>query len=143
MTKERFIRWQNRTIEQMGYAVNLILGLAVATLGFSHNLLSSSPEFTPIDFAKFCFTSSLFSTVTLIILGIWCVITRLEDFRITKDVARAEERASPTGQNGPRSKMNNLGKRTWILFRWQWRTFGLAVSLLSLSFVVHFNETLL
>jgi hypothetical protein len=143
MTKERFIRWQTRTIEQLGYAVNLILGLAVATLGFSLNLLSSSTKFAPIDFAKFCFTYSLFITVTSIILGIWCVITRLEDFRIKKDVARAEEKESPPELTDLRGKMNNLGKRTWILFRWQLRTFGLAVSLLSLSFLVHFNETLL
>src|SRR5690242_1675012 len=34
-----FVRWQKITIAQLGYAINLILGLGTATLGFSFVLL--------------------------------------------------------------------------------------------------------
>jgi hypothetical protein len=34
-----FIRWQGRTIEQLGYSLNLFLGLAVAALGYEMSLL--------------------------------------------------------------------------------------------------------
>lgn len=37
--REPFVRWQGISTAQLGYTVNLILGLAVATLGFLVALL--------------------------------------------------------------------------------------------------------
>jgi hypothetical protein len=50
--RERFIRWQSVTIIQLGYTVNLILGLATGSLGFSLTLLKDK-HFTPQNWEKF------------------------------------------------------------------------------------------
>ena len=44
--RKRFVRWQSITIEQLGYTVNLIPGLAVGSLGFSLTLLKDK-DFLP------------------------------------------------------------------------------------------------
>ena len=39
MGNEKFVRWQGITIKQLTYAINLILGLSTASLGFAISLL--------------------------------------------------------------------------------------------------------
>ena len=85
-----FIRWQAIAIAQLGYAVNLILTLATASLGFAVALIKDK-DFTPGCWSKCLLVLSQLSLLASVALGIWCVINRLLDFRKTKDNARDRE----------------------------------------------------
>ncbi len=127
--RDSFIRWQGRTIEQLGYALNVILSLSVATLGFEMSILLSK------EFEKFRWQNCLFISVAFLILsvalGIFCTINRLRDFRITTDIARKRENDMSDPKLTPLRKLScTLGKRTWVLFWSQIMTFGIGVLLL-------------
>src|SRR3989344_1899197 len=95
-----FVRWQGITISQLSYAVNLILGLAVAALGFVITLLLNK-EFIPVSWMKCTFSVALLSLLASIGLGIWCVVNRLRDFRATKEVARKREKGATDSELQP------------------------------------------
>src|SRR5437879_3380280 len=88
--KGSFVRWQSITINQLTYAVNLILTFSVATLGFQATLLLGD-QFKPVSWQKCIFSLSLVLLLSSIGLGIWCVINRLRDFRATMKTARLRE----------------------------------------------------
>src|SRR5437899_11385536 len=85
--KESFVRWQGITITQLGYVLNLLLGFATASLGFSLTLLKDE-HFAPQRCEKFFFDSSLGLLGCSVIVGILCVSNRLWDFRKTTHIAR-------------------------------------------------------
>ena len=84
--RESSIRWQGRAIEQFGYALNLILGLSVAALGFELTLLLNK-EFERTGWQNCLFVVSILSLLLSIALGLWCVVNRLRDFRATTETA--------------------------------------------------------
>ncbi len=137
---ERFARWQSITIQQLTYSVNLILGFAVATLGFQTALLINE-KFVPVLYQKCAFGMSMLLLVASISLGIFCVINRLRDFRATKEVARMEM----DGESGEKIQTHRdlyakLGKRTWEIFWWQIGTFSASILLLLFgisSLIIH------
>jgi uncharacterized membrane protein YbhN (UPF0104 family) len=88
--RESSIRWQGRTIEQFGYALNLILGLSVAALGFELTLLLNK-EFERTGWQNCLFIISILSLLLSIALGLWCVVNRLRDFRATTEAAHKRE----------------------------------------------------
>ena len=126
---ESFVRWQGITISQLGYAVNLILGLAVAALGFVITLLLNK-EFIPVSWMKCTFSVALLSLLASIGIGIWCVVNRLRDFRATKEVARKREKGATDSELQPlRDLSGMLGSKTWWLFWWQIGMFGAGIAL--------------
>ena len=126
---ESFVRWQGITISQLGYAVNLILGLAVAALGFVITLLLNK-EFIPVSWMKCTFSVALLSLLASIGIGIWCVVNRLRDFRATKEVARKREKGATDSELQPlRDLSGRLGSKTWWLFWWQIGMFGAGIAL--------------
>ena len=78
--RESSVRWQGRTIEQLGYALNLILGLSVAAIGFEVSLLLSG-GFEKAGSQSFLFVISMLSLLLSVVVGLWCVVNRLRDFR--------------------------------------------------------------
>lgn len=123
-----FTRWQSITIAQLTYCVNLILGLAVAALGFQTTLLLSD-KFVPIGWQKCAFGTSMIILLASIGLGIWCIINRLRDFRATTNAARLRENGGPESEMQTyRALYNKLGPRTWWLFWWQIGTFGAGIA---------------
>ena len=132
--KGSFIRWQSITIGQLTYAINLVLGFSVATLGFQVSLLLNE-KFKPIGgLQKLSFFASLILLVLSVAFGIWVVINRLEDFRETTKAARKRENGAPGSEIEPhRIRYQKLGKRTWCIFWCQIITFGLGVALTILS----------
>ena len=93
-----FVRWQTITREQLSYAISLILGLSVAALGFELSLILHV-EFgdvlvsdKPALLLSYAFATS--SAISVIVqgcstgLGIWVVLNRLADFRLTASIAR-------------------------------------------------------
>jgi hypothetical protein len=125
--RDSFIRWQSTTIEQLTYAVNLILSFSVATLGFQVTILLDE-KFKPSHWQKPVFSVSLVILLISVGLGIWCVINRLRDFRATTRVARMREGGkSDAEMAADRALSDSLGKITWKLFWWQIGTFGVGV----------------
>jgi hypothetical protein len=131
--RESSIRWQGRTIEQFGYALNLILGLSVAAIGFEISL-ALGDEFKNDGWQNYLFAISLFSLLVSVAVGLFCVVNRLRDFRATAETARKHEDDPLDPELQPlRTLSRELGKRTWRLFRWQVATFGIGVLLLVLA----------
>jgi small-conductance mechanosensitive channel len=125
--KGSFVRWQSTTITQLTYSVNLFLGLAIGALGFQVTILLNE-KFNPVGWQKCAFSVSMFLLLLSIALGIWCIINRLRDFRATAKAARMREEEKPNEDIQPyRDLYKNLGKKTWILFRWQVGTFGIGI----------------
>jgi hypothetical protein len=131
--KESFIRWQTITISQLTYAVNLILGLSVATLAFQITLLLNK-DFCPVSWQKITFPIALILLLLSVALGLWCVINRLRDFRATTKVARKRENGATDEELKLLRKVyDKLGKNTWLIFWWQISTFGVGVLLTIIS----------
>ena len=121
------IRWQGRTIEQFGYASNLILGLAIAGIGYETTLILNK------EIERTCWQESLL-VISLLALSLsacvalWCVITRLRNFRLTAKIARKRE----NGESGIelqalRDKSTNFGDFTWTLLWWQIWSFAIGI----------------
>lgn len=128
-----FIRWQSITIAQLTYAVNLILGFSVATLAFQVTLLLNK-EFIPVSWQKCSFSISIMLLLASVALGVWCVINRLRDFRLTTKVARQREKGATEEELVPlRSIYRAIGRKTWGIFRWQVGTFSLGILLTVIS----------
>lgn len=133
INRDSSTRWQGRTIEQFGYALNLILGLSVAVLGY---------ELSHLLDEKFKMTSwqhclLIISTLTLLLSitgGLWCVVNRLRNFRATAVIARMrEDGASDMDLQSLRGQTDALGKRAWQLLWWQIVTFGMGLLLLVIA----------
>jgi len=131
--RESYIRWQGRTIEQFGYALNLILGLSVAVLGFESSLLLDE-TFKWSGWQNCIFILSMLSVLLSVALGLACVVNRLSDFRATTKTAyKREDGASELELQPLRAFNRTLGERTWLLFWWQIVAFGVGVLLLVLA----------
>lgn len=125
--QDSFVRWQALTIAQLTQAVSVVLGLAVASLGFDVSLLTSS-DFKPISWQKCAFGAALLSLLASIALGAWCVINRLRDFRLTMWSAR-DRASNPSVAASTRALANAIGKKTWALFLAQIVTFQAGILL--------------
>jgi len=135
------VRWQALTIQQFSNAVNLILGLSLAVLGFQINLLTNI-NFAPSSCQKLFFTVSASLVFLSAAAGTLCTINRLRDFRETANTARAQERGHNDLADHHREQSRQLGKLTWRLFWFQaWVFFG-GVLLLVFDFAKIFHDKL-
>lgn len=131
--KGSFVRWQSLSIGQLTYAVNLVLGLAVAALGFQAALLLNK-DFSPAGWQKCAYAAAMFLLTMSIVLGVLVVVNRLRDFRATKDAARLREEGAANSLIEPhRFLYRKLGRRTWGLFWWQVATFAIGVVLTAVA----------
>lgn len=127
--KGSFARWQSVTITQLTHAVNLVLSLAVATLGFQVSLLLGE-DFKPESWQKCAFGLSLLLLSASIVFAVAVVVNRLRDFRATKEAERLREQGAPESTiELYRVLYRRLGAVTWGLFWCQLGTFGLGVLL--------------
>ncbi|WP_018277070.1 hypothetical protein WKI13_15270 [Teredinibacter turnerae] len=132
-SQDSFIRWQAITISQLTYALNLILGLSVATLAFQVSLLLNK-DFCPVSWQKITFPISMLLLLSSVAFGLWCVINRLKDFQITTKIARKRESGATKEElQTLRDFCTKLGKRTWGIFWCQIGTFGTGVFLTIIS----------
>lgn len=128
--REASIRWQGRTIEQFGYAINLILGLSVAAIGFEISLVLNE-KFSSSGWQNCLFGISLIALILSTGAGLWGVVNRLRDFRATTKTARErEDGASESDLQPLRTLTKNLGKCTWLIFWCQILAFGIGVLIL-------------
>lgn len=138
-----YVRWQGIALKQLTYAVNLILGLTVATLGFGVTLLRDQ-QFSLGPQAKYLFSGGLLALLLSVIAGLWCVVNRLRDFRLTARIARSREENAADGRLPMmRDTAAKLGRCTWKLFWWQVALFASGVVLMIVSIALVYWTKLL
>ena len=132
-TNDAFQRWQQTSIEQVGYAVNLILTFTVAVLGYWFVLIQDK-EFNPDGSAKCAMLWSLLSLVVAAVFGLICVVVRLLDFRGT--ARRARQRPDAPSQKA----LRELGGVTWGSFWIQIGSFILGVVALAIALLLTYGR---
>lgn len=101
--KERFVRWQGRTIEQMGYSINTLLIITSATIGFTVSYLLKCN----IQHIKYILYTGTVLLIICIASLLIVTINRLHDFRATARNIKEEDKIVDT---------DFIGKVTWWLF---------------------------
>jgi hypothetical protein len=131
----RFIRWQKISIDQLGYALNLILAFAVASLAYCFSLLRDG-GFNPPASAKCLLLLAMLSLAFSAISGLACTLNRLWDFRETARRARKHrDRLTNT-------ELDAIGAATWILFRMLVVAFGIGAALLAATVFLSYGAKL-
>lgn len=111
-----FIRWQGRSIEELGKAINLLLGLSLTTAGFVISKLLD-PQFQ--NAINICQTKLLIlgisiSLVTILLL-LFLMYNRLLSFRKTTEIARKREKGILGNLGFLRGQVKSIDKCTWKL----------------------------
>lgn len=134
--KERFIRWQNKQIDLLTFCINLNFTLSVAICGFIiANLDKPIFKDKTICGNYPLIKTALYLIATATTVGILALITRLNDFRLTKKIIQTRRRIfelkneiqyedyEETDIEKLKTQKNNLifwttilGKVTWFLF---------------------------
>ena len=156
MANEPFIRWQERTRAQFGQATNLVLTLAVGTLGFSITFVLR-PGLTLSAPMRLAFDSSLLFSSLSVLSGIIVMYLRLTDARLTTRITRVRLKGGALVDKAarrdmkvpgfdkranykallarPRRKVKRLGEKSWFWFDFQLLTFGAGAWFLVLSLI--------
>ncbi len=133
--KNRFSRWHNKQIDLLTFCINLNFTISVAIAGF---IISNQDK--PIFKDQYICTkyslvrTSLFLLASAATIGIIALISRLHDFRLTKNIIIARRRIFELNNNiryestkqSEKEKLNStintyifrtkfLGNATWIL----------------------------
>jgi uncharacterized membrane protein YbhN (UPF0104 family) len=153
-----FIRWQTTALAQLGHVSNLILSFATASLGFSLALVKDE-HYLPSGATKGLWIAAVLLLAISIILGIWCALNRLADFRETAQNARDRERLEreelqdllPISERERirirlecrRLRDDALGERTRLLLYFQIAAFGAGVMALILAFAAAYQAKIL
>ena len=127
-------RWRKIAIDQLGYAVNLILTFTVATLGYWFALLKDN---LPLgSSAKCAMLLSLLALVLSAICGLMCVVNRLWDFRGTA------RRACRLPEGPTKEELRGLGVLTWALFYIQLTAFTIGVAAVATALLLTYGGRL-
>src|ERR1700733_7157918 len=124
---ERFVRWQKISIDHLGFCNNVILALAVGALSYSLTLTQDKIFMAARTAHYYVGTALYIAFVGLslsIVLGLFCMLNRLRDFRGTA------QRAKDSPDALSREELNQMGKVTWRLFYGQAWTFIAALGCL-------------
>jgi hypothetical protein len=125
-------RWRKIAIDQLGYAINLTLTFAIATLGYCFVLLKEK-DFLLASSAQCAMILSLLALALSAICGFICVVIRLLDFRGTARRACNHPKA-PTAD-----ELRELGNLTWALFWFQLGAFAIGVGALALTLLLTYG----
>jgi hypothetical protein len=127
--QERFVRWQAITREQLSFANNLLLGLAVAVVGFEISLTLNDKFALVSCWQKTAFLVSLALLAASSLAALVAVVTRLCDFRLTARTIRTEQTEEQQQADHLRAVTAKLGSATWNLFWLQIATFFFGILL--------------
>jgi membrane-bound ClpP family serine protease len=105
MNETSFTRWQGRSIEQLGNAISLLLGLSLATIGFIVSKLLDKELHLSNSYSKsVVIIGSFFLLITAILLLI-VVYNRLFLFKKTTQIARKRQKNETTNIDTMRSEV--------------------------------------
>ena len=149
---ERHRRYESLRREQLGSALNLTFGLAVAGVGFCASLVVNKDS--KFSYPGTCFF--LIATISFMVsvgIGIFANLTRLKDFRLSvKMLKLKKERIKEKDQRKIdeltfavreyKNMTDNLGDQTWCLFRVQQFAFAIAVIVLSIALWLLYRDQL-
>jgi polyferredoxin len=134
--------WRKILIDQLGYAVNLVLTLNVAALAYWFSLLRDS-SFHPTGApSPWLFSQQGWMVVSFLALGfaafcgLACVLNRLSDFRGTVQRARKNPEAPEQWE------LRLRGRFTWGLFRLELVGFGVGIGALAMSLLLTYGGKL-
>ncbi len=132
---DSYVRWQNIRITQLGFANNLLIALGVTLIGFTLEFIQAD-ELILNCFQKFLFWIGITLSVVSIALGVYVVINRLKDFKLTAQIARKREKENTSGIDEDRAQADTLGKKTWNCFIWQVVTFSIGFLMLLIMILI-------
>ncbi len=135
---ESFVRWQGRSIEQLGFLNNLLMGLSIGLLIFQINL-AFSREVALSKAEELVFIASLVFCLFSLTFGIYLAWNRLFSFGQTAQIARKRETVKRNGIDKLRAHVKQLDIRTWELLKAQMITFGLHIISLAILTVIYIS----
>ncbi len=150
-SKESFVRWQSTTIAQFGVALNLLIALSTASLGFALSQFKDA-LFLHNCWGRWLLSASVILLGTSILLGLCCTFTRLCDFRKTAAVARLRQKAlkhkRTEGQINRllytrRQETRRLGMYSWRLLCWETIAFLAGVIAIIFAFEMAYSSAIL
>ena len=134
--KDRFIRWQKITTNQLSFLNYLIIIMGGGVLAFEINLIFPESQFS-IEQIKIILLSSLFLSLS-IILGLFTAINRLRDFRETKNLVKSKWNGdSKENIKQLELETDKLGNWTWRFFWGQLGLFILGIFILAVFIAYH------
>jgi hypothetical protein len=134
---EPYTRWQGFRINQLSVCISVFLTFAVATLGFSINLLTQANYPITECSGKVCCLLSLLGGLLSLLLGLLAHLTRLHDFRKTAKVVRHRSDQNMKAEvERWRGEYKRLGDWTWRLFKGQLISFGIQITGLAIAFTI-------
>ena len=125
-------RWRKIAIDQLGYALNLTLTFAVATLGYCFALLKDK-EFAPVHSAKQTMIVAMSALALSAIVGLGCALVRLLDFRGTA------RRACDHPKKPTKEAMHDLDNAVWVLFYLQLGAFAVGATALGITLALTYG----
>jgi len=132
-----FVRWQGRTIEQLGFVNNLLIGLATGMLAFQTKLaFDDKVSFTTVE--RWLAIPSIILVFFSLAFGCYVAWNRLRSFRATMQTARKRETGQRQSIEELRALSAALDKRTWKLLPVQTALFALGGLLLLVSSVLRY-----
>ena len=137
--QDSFIRWQNITINQLGFVNNLIVVLAIGLIGYSINFIQNE-KIILISVQKVFFWIGGILLLSSITLGILTSINRLRDFKLTAKIARKRESKQLEDIEENREKSKELGIVTWSLLISQIITFGIGFILTLITVIIEYFD---
>jgi hypothetical protein len=133
-------RYEDARRNQLGAASNLTFALAAGGVGFCGSLLAAKEPAWSCP-GNYIFLVSIALFIVTIGLSMFLAWTRLKDFRLTACKLRLELRNADREQiEKLSSQTDQLGNRTWCLYRWQTIVFGIAVLCLIVSLSLTFRH---
>lgn len=115
---ERYVRWQDKTREQLSFFNNLLLTISIGFLSFAYDRLFQD-SFCNSKFIILILFISIISIILSIIVGLICVFSRLYDFRITAQINQVRYWVYKYNKQTFKDKSPTLfikGKRFFLLF---------------------------
>ena len=139
LDRQSYIRWQEITRTQVTFTVNVVLGLAVAALGFGVKVMIDS---NTLRFS--CVRSLFYSGLALLLLSITFALViswnRLFDFRYSQLAARARWKKLAQEYETYHTRAAKHTPWTWRLLPLQLITFALGILLISVSLWILFGN---
>jgi hypothetical protein len=119
--RERFVRWQDYRITQLGTCNQLLLTFTVATLGFA--VAQSQQNIVALSnyWGRACYCLSIICGAVSFICGILTSIMRLQNFRKTAKMTRLKITAPPKRSESDWAEISKLKRQTERLDVWTWR----------------------
>jgi hypothetical protein len=91
-TNDSFIRWQERSINELGKVINLLLSICLITIGFIVTKLLEQTFFAYNCYSKCLIIGGCLMLLLTIVLLLIIILNRLTSIRNTAHIARAREK---------------------------------------------------